>query len=115
MIWELNSTQQRLKSQLKFLLNLHYILLTGITIKLKLTILHHMRKTYQRMSFIHLTMIYQNLIQTSIALVSYTDIFLKSHIWKFGLKSVDLKYNSYKRNTGLNANIVSAGFKFLMD
>ena len=47
--------------------------------------------------------------------ISYTDIFTSAHIWKFGLKSVDLKYNSYKRNTGLNANIVSAGFKFLMD
>lgn len=47
--------------------------------------------------------------------VSYTDIFTKSHIWKLGLKSIDLKYNSYKRNTGLKANIVSAGFKFILD
>lgn len=47
--------------------------------------------------------------------VSYTDIFTKTHIWKLGLKSIDLKYNSYKRNTGLNANIISAGFKFLKD
>jgi hypothetical protein len=23
---------------------------------------------------------------------SYTDIFAKSHIWQFGLKSIDLKY-----------------------
>lgn len=45
----------------------------------------------------------------------YTDIFLKSHIWKFGLKSIDLNYNNYKRNTGLSANIISAAFKFVMD
>ncbi|MEP5341769.1 MAG: DUF3570 domain-containing protein [Algibacter sp.] len=46
---------------------------------------------------------------------SYTDIFAKWHIWKLGLKSIDLKYNNYKRNTGLNANIISVGFKFVMD
>lgn len=47
--------------------------------------------------------------------LSYTDVFTKSHIWKFGLKSIDLKYNHYKRNTGLSANIVAVGFKFIMD
>ena len=47
--------------------------------------------------------------------ISYTDIFAKWHIWKLGLKSVDLKYNSYKRNTGLTAYIISTGFKFIMD
>lgn len=47
--------------------------------------------------------------------IGYTDIFTKSHIWKLGLKSIDLKYNNYKRNTGINANIVSAGVKFVMD
>lgn len=47
--------------------------------------------------------------------ISYTDIFAKWHIWKLGLKSIDLKYNSYERNTGLTANIISAGFKFVMD
>ncbi len=47
--------------------------------------------------------------------LSYTDIFAKSHIWKLGLKSIDLKYNSYKRNTGLKAGIISAGLKFVMD
>ena len=46
---------------------------------------------------------------------SYTDIFAKRHIWKLGLKSVDLKYDYYERNTGLNAGIISAGFKFVMD
>lgn len=47
--------------------------------------------------------------------VSYIDIFSNWHIWKLGLKSIDLKYNNYKRNTGLSANIISAGFKFVMD
>lgn len=47
--------------------------------------------------------------------VGYVDILTKAHIWKLGLKSIDLKYNSYKRNTGLKANIISAGFKFVMD
>ena len=45
----------------------------------------------------------------------YTDIFAKWHIWKLGLKSINVNYNSYKRNTGLSANIISAGFKFVMD
>jgi len=47
--------------------------------------------------------------------ISYTDIFANAHIWKLGLKSIDLKYNSYERNTGLTAGIISAGFKFVMD
>lgn len=47
--------------------------------------------------------------------ISYTDIFTKGKIWKLGLKSVDLKYSSYKRNTGLSANIISAGFKFIVE
>ncbi len=47
--------------------------------------------------------------------VNYTDIFAKLHIAKFGLKSVDLKYNYYKRNSGLSSGIITAGFKFVMD
>lgn len=47
--------------------------------------------------------------------VSYTDIFANAHIGSFGLKSIDLKYNHYKRNTGLSANIIAFGFKFIMD
>jgi hypothetical protein len=47
--------------------------------------------------------------------ISYTDIFTTSRIWKLGLKSVDLKYSNYKRNTGLTAGIISAAFKFLLD
>ncbi len=47
--------------------------------------------------------------------VTYTDIFTKFHIWKIGLKSIDLKFNQYDRDSGLSASIISAGFKFVMD
>lgn len=47
--------------------------------------------------------------------ISYTDIFTKSHIWKLGLKNIDVKYSNYKRNTGLTAGIISAGFKFVTE
>ncbi|MEQ3664393.1 DUF3570 domain-containing protein [Olleya sp.] len=47
--------------------------------------------------------------------ISYTDIFSSAHIWEFGLKSIDFKYNNYQRNTGLSANYFGLGFKFVMD
>lgn len=47
--------------------------------------------------------------------ITYTDIFAQAHINKFGLKSVDLKFNQYERNTGLKSSIVTAGLKFIMD
>lgn len=47
--------------------------------------------------------------------ITYTDIFTKRHIWKFGLKSIDLKFNQYDRNTGLSASIVSGAVTFVMD
>lgn len=46
--------------------------------------------------------------------VNYTDIFTKFHLGNFGLKGVDLKYDHYKRNTGLTADIVSGGLNFVM-
>ena len=46
---------------------------------------------------------------------TYTDIFTKFHIWKLGLKSIDLKYTQYDRNNTLSASITSAGFKFILD
>lgn len=46
---------------------------------------------------------------------SYTDIFTKFHIGKLGLKSIDLKYTQYDRDNSLSANIISAGFKFIID
>ena len=45
--------------------------------------------------------------------ITYTDIFTRFEIRKFGLKSIDLKYNYYKRNTGLHSGIISAGLKFV--
>ncbi len=47
--------------------------------------------------------------------ISYTDIFTKLHLWKFGLKSIDLKYNQYERNTGLISSLIYGGVKFIMD
>ncbi|WP_428742066.1 DUF3570 domain-containing protein [Tenacibaculum sp.] len=46
---------------------------------------------------------------------SYTDIFSKAHIWKFGLKSIDVKFYKYDRNTTFNSSLITAGFKFIMD
>lgn len=46
--------------------------------------------------------------------LSYSDILMGSRIWKFGLKNIDFRYNHYVRSDGLNANIFSLGFKFLM-
>ncbi len=47
--------------------------------------------------------------------IKYTDIFTKSHIWKFGLKNITLDYNYYNRNIGLKAHIVSFGADFVFD
>lgn len=47
--------------------------------------------------------------------ISYTDIFTKFKIWKFGLKTIDLKYSSYERNTGLKSGIASLGFKSIFN
>jgi hypothetical protein len=47
--------------------------------------------------------------------ISYTDIFTKGHIWKLRIKNIDLKYSHYQRSTGLNANIVSAGIRFVFE
>ncbi|AVR46749.1 hypothetical protein C7S20_16575 [Christiangramia fulva] len=45
--------------------------------------------------------------------INYTDILTSFHLGNFGLKSVDLKYDHYKRNTGLTANIISGGLNFV--
>lgn len=47
--------------------------------------------------------------------VNYTDIFTTLHIWKFGMKSIDLEYNRYDRNTSFNANIFALSLKFVQD
>ena len=45
----------------------------------------------------------------------YTDLFASWHLWRFGLKNIDLKFYNYKRSTGLRASIITAGFKFILD
>ncbi|MEY8849084.1 DUF3570 domain-containing protein [Psychroserpens sp. XS_ASV72] len=47
--------------------------------------------------------------------LTYTDIFTKFHIWRFGLKSIDAKFTQYDRNISLSASMISAGFKFVLD
>jgi hypothetical protein len=44
---------------------------------------------------------------------SYVDIFTKAHIWKFGLKNIDFRYNHYSRSDTLKADIASMAFKFI--
>ncbi|MEH6679250.1 MAG: DUF3570 domain-containing protein [Sediminicola sp.] len=46
--------------------------------------------------------------------IRYTDILTRSQLWKLGLKAIDLKFNHYKRNTGLQATMVTASFTFLV-
>ena len=47
--------------------------------------------------------------------ISYTDIFTQAHIAKWGLKSIDLKFYRYDRNTSFRSNMISVGFKFVRD
>jgi len=47
--------------------------------------------------------------------ITYTDIFSKSHVFNFGLNTIDFKYTNYKRDSGFNAGYVAVGLKFLMD
>lgn len=47
--------------------------------------------------------------------ISYTDIFTNFHLGKYGLKSIDFKYNNYSRDSGLEASMFSFGLKFVVD
>lgn len=47
--------------------------------------------------------------------VNYTDIFTQFKVLKWGLKSIDLKFDQYTRNTGLEYYLISTGFKFVQD
>jgi len=47
--------------------------------------------------------------------IKYTDIFTKLHIWKFNLKSAELKYSHYDRSTGLASDIISLGFNYIFE
>ncbi len=47
--------------------------------------------------------------------LKYTDVLSKIKLWKINLKSINLRYNHYKRTTGLQADIITGGLKFLVD
>jgi len=47
--------------------------------------------------------------------VSYTDVFTSFRIWKFGLKSIDLNFHQYERDSGLKASVITGGLKFILD
>jgi hypothetical protein len=46
---------------------------------------------------------------------TYTDIFTSFHIWKLGLKSIDINTHYYQRNSGLKAFLISGGFSFVLN
>lgn len=45
--------------------------------------------------------------------LSYTDIFTKFNVGKFGLKSIDLNFSAYERDSGLQSSIISLGVKLV--
>ncbi len=47
--------------------------------------------------------------------IRYTDIFTKLRLWKFNLKSAELKYSHYDRSTGLSSDIVSLGLQYIFE
>ncbi|WP_020567384.1 DUF3570 domain-containing protein [Neolewinella persica] len=47
--------------------------------------------------------------------VTYTDILASAHIWRFGLKSVDLNFSSYNRDNGFSAIQGAVGVKFVIE
>ncbi len=47
--------------------------------------------------------------------VSYTDIFTKFNIFKWGLKSIDLRFYQYDRNTTYSSKLTTVGFKFVLE
>ena len=47
--------------------------------------------------------------------VSYTDIFAKTRLWNYGIKSIDLRFFQYDRNTTFSSGIITAGIKFVRD
>ncbi len=47
--------------------------------------------------------------------IKYNDVFTSAHIWKIGLKDVNLNYHYYSRSTGLQAHIISLGTKIVIE
>jgi len=49
------------------------------------------------------------------ASLTYTDIFSSLKIFDFGLKTVSLRFQNYKRSDGLSAFIITGGLSFVLD
>ena len=47
--------------------------------------------------------------------IRYTDVLTQRKLWKLGIKQINLKFSMYERSSGLSANIVTAGIKFVLD
>lgn len=47
--------------------------------------------------------------------ISYTDIFTRIRLWKLNMKSIDLKFYKYDRNSSFRASMISFGIKFVLD
>ena len=47
--------------------------------------------------------------------LKYVDIFTKLKFWSFGLESFDLNYSHYSKNSNFKSQILSIGFKFIVD
>lgn len=47
--------------------------------------------------------------------IEYTDILTSKKIGILALKSINLKYNYYERNSGFTANLIAGGIKFVID
>lgn len=47
--------------------------------------------------------------------IKYTDIFTKFHVWELALKSIEMRYHHYERNTGLTSDLLSGGFNFILE
>ena len=47
--------------------------------------------------------------------LKYSDILSKIKVWNINLKSIEVRYNHYERTTGLQADIITGGLKFVVD
>ena len=47
--------------------------------------------------------------------LKYVDIFAKMKLWRIGLKSIDLNYSFYERDSDFKSDIISVGMKFIVD
>ena len=47
--------------------------------------------------------------------LKYTDIFTKIRLWKLHMKSAEIRYNHYERNTGLASDIITLGFSYTFE